>query len=41
MEIMFETHNVSSLYISDSTVLNLYAHGRTTGTVVDSGHSIS
>lgn len=38
---MFEEHNVNGLYISDSPVLNLYSNGRTTGTIIDSGHSMS
>merc|ERR1719413_69277 len=36
-QIMFETFNVPKLYISIQAVLSLYASGRTTGLVVDSG----
>eukprot|EP01083_Nonionella_stella_P220768 789504_1 len=38
-QIMFETHNVAGFYLSPQTVLALYASGRTTGIVIDSGHN--
>lgn len=34
-QIMFETFNVSGLYIQDQAVLSLYAYGKTDGIVVD------
>jgi len=40
-EVMFETHNVLGLYIAIQAVLSLYANGRTTGTVCDSGDGVS
>jgi actin-related protein len=40
-EVMFETHNVQGLYIAIQAVLSLYANGRTTGTVCDSGDGVS
>lgn len=39
-QIMFETFSVPAVYISVQAVLSLYASGRTTGIVVDSGKSI-
>ena len=41
MEIMFETFNVPALYTQISAVLALFATGRTTGVVFDSGHGRS
>ncbi len=35
---MFETFNVSGLYISVQQTLALYSHGRTTGYIFDSGY---
>lgn len=40
-EILFETMNVPALYISMQAVLSLYASGRTTGVVLDSGDGIT
>lgn len=40
-EILFETFNVPALYISMQAVLSLYASGRTTGVVLDSGDGIT
>jgi actin len=40
-EIMFETFNVPSLFISISSVLALYASGRTTGIIVDCGAGVT
>lgn len=41
IELMFECFNIPSLYIAIQPVLSLYASGRTTGIVYDSGHSTS
>jgi len=38
---MFETFNVPQMYISIQAVLSLYASGRTTGIVYDSGDGVS
>jgi actin-related protein len=40
-QIMFETFNVPNMYISIQAVLSLYASGRTTGIVLDSGDGVS
>lgn len=40
-EIFFETFNVPALFISMQAVLSLYASGRTTGVVLDSGDGIT
>ncbi len=40
-QIMFETFNVPALYVTSHPVLSLYASGRTTGIVFDSGDSVS
>ncbi|CAH3122736.1 unnamed protein product [Pocillopora meandrina] len=40
-EIFFETFNVPALFISMQAVLSLYASGRTTGVVLDSGDGVS
>jgi len=40
-QIMFETFNVPKLYVSIQAVLSLYASGRTTGLVVDSGDGVT
>jgi actin len=40
-EIMFEKFNVPSCYIAIQAVLSLYASGRTTGLVLDSGDGVS
>jgi actin, other eukaryote len=39
--IMFETFNVPSFYVNIQAVLSLYASGRTTGIVVDSGDGVT
>ncbi|CAG2119529.1 unnamed protein product, partial [Medioppia subpectinata] len=41
LEIMFETFNVPSWYLQIQAVLSLYASGRTTGIVFDSGDGVS
>ncbi|KAL8110614.1 hypothetical protein AgCh_026376 [Apium graveolens] len=40
-KIMFETFNVPAMYVSVQAVLSLYASGRTTGIVLDSGEGVS
>jgi len=40
-QIMFETFSVPSMYVSIQAVLSLYASGRTTGIVLDSGDGVS
>lgn len=40
-QIMFETFEVPGMYVSIQAVLSLYASGRTTGIVVDSGDGVS
>ena len=37
----FETFNVPAMYVSIQAVLSLYASGRTTGIVMDSGDGVS
>ena len=39
--IMFETFNVPAMYVAIQAVLSLYASGRTTGIVMDSGDGVS
>ena len=41
LQIMFETFNVPSMYVSIQAVLSLYAAGRTTGVVMDSGDGVT
>jgi actin len=40
-QIMFETFGVSGLYVAIQAVLSLYANGRTTGLVCDSGDGVT
>ena len=40
-QIMFETFNIPAMYIQIQAVLSLYAAGRTTGMVVDSGDGVT
>lgn len=40
-QILFETFNVPCVYVSVQAVLSLYASGRTTGVVIDSGDGVS
>ncbi|KWU47311.1 actin actin-like protein [Rhodotorula sp. JG-1b] len=40
-QIMFETFNVPAFYVQIQAVLSLYASGRTTGMVLDSGDGVS
>jgi hypothetical protein len=39
-QIMFETFNVPAMYVNIQAVLSLYASGRTTGCVLDSGNTL-
>merc|ERR1719262_1891449 len=41
VEIMFETFEVQNTYVAIQAVMSLYAAGRTTGLVVDSGDGVS
>lgn len=41
MQIMFEKFGITALYISIQAVLSLYASGRTTGIVLDSGDGVT
>lgn len=38
---MFETFNAPAFYVQIQAVLSLYASGRTTGIVLDSGDGVS
>ncbi|KAJ5066496.1 actin-7-related [Anaeramoeba ignava] len=38
---MFETFNVPALYLANSSILSLFASGRTTGIVCESGYEIT
>ncbi|PSK33798.1 hypothetical protein C7M61_005142 [Candidozyma pseudohaemuli] len=40
-QIMFETFNIPCVYVSVQAVLSIYALGRTTGVVLDSGDGVS
>merc|ERR1711988_1707142 len=40
-QIMFETFNMPAMYVAIQAVLSLYASGRTTGMVMDSGDGVS
>ncbi len=41
LEIFFETLRVPAFYVSTQAILALYASGRTTGVVVDSGDGVT
>ena len=40
-QIIFEIFNVHAMYMATQTILSLYASGRTTGLVMDSGDGVS
>ena len=40
-QVVFETFNVPVMYVAIQAVLSLYASGRTTGIVMDSGDRVS
>ncbi|XP_014833705.1 PREDICTED: actin, cytoplasmic-like [Poecilia mexicana] len=40
-QIIFETFNSPAIYVANQAVLSLYASGRLTGTVIDSGDGVS
>jgi len=40
-QLMFETFNVPAMFVNTQAVLALYASGRTTGVVLDSGHEVT
>ena len=41
VDLMFSEFKVPKLYLGNQAVLSLFATGRTTGTVVDSGYGIT
>ena len=41
LQIMFETFNCPAMYVANQAALSLYASGRTTGIIVDSGDSVT
>jgi hypothetical protein len=41
ISIMFDTFNVPQFYVQNPALLSLYASGRTTGIVIDSGDGVT
>ena len=41
MKIMFEIYDVPNFYIARSAAMSVYAKGRTTGLVIDSGSKVT
>ena len=41
LQVMFENFNIPGMYVAIQGVLSLYATGRTTGIVLDSGDGVS
>jgi actin len=41
VKLMFEEYRVPKLYLGNQSVMSLFATGRTTGTVIDSGYGIT
>ncbi|XP_037680471.1 actin, cytoplasmic 1-like [Choloepus didactylus] len=40
-QVMFETFNIPAMYVANQAVLSLFASGRTTGIVLDSGYEVT
>ncbi|KAM6183549.1 actin-like protein 7B [Erethizon dorsatum] len=40
-ELLFETFGIPAMHVTSQALLSIYSYGRTTGLVVESGHSVS
>ncbi|XP_005382818.1 PREDICTED: actin-like protein 7B [Chinchilla lanigera] len=40
-ELLFETFSIPAMHVTSQALLSIYSYGRTTGLVVESGHSVS